>query len=248
MSLQHSNQSNNSGVTSEFLRHEPCPRCGSNDNLGVYSDHHVYCFGCGYFSCNPRFSNLTHFQEKVKSNLKSLPEDTQKQIGVKGWQWLKKYGIMESECSNFLWSDSKEWLIYTVRDSERELLMWQARTFNGVDRKYLTFGPASDILNIIGTPTNNKIILCEDILSSIKIGRFCESMCLWGSNIPLKTLTRLATRFKRLGIWLDSDKAKESLKSNRRASQLGFEVQTIITTKDPKEYENPEIRSIIESG
>jgi twinkle protein len=35
--------------SSEFLRHEACPNCGSNDNLGRYTDGHGYCFGCGYY-------------------------------------------------------------------------------------------------------------------------------------------------------------------------------------------------------
>jgi twinkle protein len=34
---------------SEFLRHEPCPSCGSQDNLARYTDLHGYCFGCGYY-------------------------------------------------------------------------------------------------------------------------------------------------------------------------------------------------------
>lgn len=34
---------------SEFLRKEPCPDCGSKDNLGRYSDGHGHCFGCGYY-------------------------------------------------------------------------------------------------------------------------------------------------------------------------------------------------------
>lgn len=33
---------------SVLLRHEPCPACGSRDNLGRYSDGHGYCFGCGH--------------------------------------------------------------------------------------------------------------------------------------------------------------------------------------------------------
>lgn len=28
---------------------ESCPKCGSRDNLGRYSDGHAYCFGCGYY-------------------------------------------------------------------------------------------------------------------------------------------------------------------------------------------------------
>ena len=33
---------------STFVRHEPCPSCGSKDNLARYSDGHGYCFGCNY--------------------------------------------------------------------------------------------------------------------------------------------------------------------------------------------------------
>jgi len=35
--------------TSEFIRHEQCPQCGSKDNLARYTDGHGYCFGCGYY-------------------------------------------------------------------------------------------------------------------------------------------------------------------------------------------------------
>lgn len=35
-------------ASDNFLRHEPCPKCGSTDNLARYSDGHGYCFGCGY--------------------------------------------------------------------------------------------------------------------------------------------------------------------------------------------------------
>jgi twinkle protein len=30
----------------DFMRHEPCPECGSKDNLARYSDGSGYCFGC----------------------------------------------------------------------------------------------------------------------------------------------------------------------------------------------------------
>jgi twinkle protein len=33
---------------SSFLQHEPCPSCGSKDNLARYDDNHGFCFGCGY--------------------------------------------------------------------------------------------------------------------------------------------------------------------------------------------------------
>ena len=31
---------------SEFLHHQSCPKCGSSDALGVYSDGHGHCFSC----------------------------------------------------------------------------------------------------------------------------------------------------------------------------------------------------------
>lgn len=34
---------------SYFLSHEPCPSCGSKDNLARYTDGHAYCFGCGHY-------------------------------------------------------------------------------------------------------------------------------------------------------------------------------------------------------
>lgn len=34
---------------SEFVRKEPCPACGSRDNLARYSDGHAHCFGCGHY-------------------------------------------------------------------------------------------------------------------------------------------------------------------------------------------------------
>lgn len=35
-------------VESKFLYHEPCPSCGSKDNLARYADGGAHCFGCKY--------------------------------------------------------------------------------------------------------------------------------------------------------------------------------------------------------
>ena len=36
-------------TSAKFLRHEPCPSCGSKNNLARYDDMHAYCFGCNYY-------------------------------------------------------------------------------------------------------------------------------------------------------------------------------------------------------
>lgn len=34
---------------STFVRHEPCPACGSSDALSRYSDNHAHCFSCQHY-------------------------------------------------------------------------------------------------------------------------------------------------------------------------------------------------------
>ena len=45
--------------SSEFLRHEPCPNCGSSDGLAVYTDEHTFCFVCHEWSPGNN-SNVVH--------------------------------------------------------------------------------------------------------------------------------------------------------------------------------------------
>ena len=52
---------------SHVVRHEPCPKCGSRDNLARYSDGHGYCFsfGCEYRDKGNMESSADTFVEKV---------------------------------------------------------------------------------------------------------------------------------------------------------------------------------------
>lgn len=81
---------------SEFLRHEPCPSCGSKDNLARYSDGHGHCFGCGHYEPpegefsgveverkrGGRVSGLLDGEVK-ELNARKLTEDTCKKFGYK---------------------------------------------------------------------------------------------------------------------------------------------------------------------
>ena len=54
--------------TNKYVRKEPCPNCGSKDNLAVYSDGHAFCFGCSY-----RVPAPTETKHKRKSYYSSTP-------------------------------------------------------------------------------------------------------------------------------------------------------------------------------
>lgn len=51
---------------SEFLQHEPCPKCGSSDALARYSDGHAHCFSCSYYEASP--DTECKVTEKTKEN------------------------------------------------------------------------------------------------------------------------------------------------------------------------------------
>ena len=44
---------------STCIRHEPCPSCGSKDNLARYDDGHGYCYGCSYYEHGDS-TNIVH--------------------------------------------------------------------------------------------------------------------------------------------------------------------------------------------
>lgn len=50
---------------STFVRKEPCPACGSRDNLARYSDGHAHCFGCGHYEHGD--GSVTNSKGKVMS-------------------------------------------------------------------------------------------------------------------------------------------------------------------------------------
>ena len=77
---------------SEFIAHEPCPACGSGDNLARYSDGHGYCFGCGYYEHGD--ARPSHKKVKMSGDLiqgefmaltsRGLSEETCRHFGYQG--------------------------------------------------------------------------------------------------------------------------------------------------------------------
>jgi Bacteriophage T7 DNA helicase/primase, N-terminal a+b fold/DnaB-like helicase C terminal domain/Toprim-like len=72
---------------SDFAQHEPCPSCGSQDNLARYDDGHGYCFGCGYYEHG---EGTTDVEPKEKIHSASLCSGE--------FRALKLRGITEETC------------------------------------------------------------------------------------------------------------------------------------------------------
>lgn len=250
---------------SHFVRHEPCPICFSKNNLGVYSDGHKWCFGCGYFE-SARLSveqvkeNLQAFQTQKKnknSNVPSiaLPADFTHVIPSTPLTWLRSYDIEDRLIleKRIGWSEESQELIFPVYDAYQNLLMWQGRGFGDAPndghkttRKYNTKGLPEDIDCVHTGPyllNPNTVCVVEDFVSHLKVGEYvCPTLCLFGSSVSFKRLARLARRYKHLLIWLDYDKRRHATLAKLKANPYFHRVQVIVTEKDPKEYSVPELR------
>jgi hypothetical protein len=229
-----------------------CPKCAERgqdtkgDNLVIYPDGHEHCFACNYHKGIPTYERVRQLSYGPPSPVKNVdvtfdfPTDYRTDFTGPPLNWLKSYCITDDEIRRHRmgWSEEKQMLIFPVMDGDGNLLMWQGRVFDTAkDMKYFTKGPVSDILHLVGVQTdpNFTIILVEDLISAIKVGRTYQCAPLWGSNIPLKLLQRLSGRFNSLGIWLDRDKLDVALKTVLRASQY-LPSYLISSTFDPKQY------------
>ena len=225
---------------SRFIKHHPCPKCGSKDNLGEYEDNY-FCFGCGYFKLKTTVADLkAKLNKNNKENNVITPSNLTDNIPTIAKRWLLKYGITNSEIVKYgiKWDYNKN-LLYLLITPE----YWQARTFSDMHKsKYLSSGIKP--LTIYGDGA--KLVVVEDILSAIKISRLSPDWCalpLLGSSLSLEWLRSLSDRFSTVKLWLDRDKAKESVLMARKFSERGIASGVVITDKDPKEYSTDELWS-----
>ena len=77
-------------MTSEFVRHEPCPNCGSSDALSLYSDGHTWCFVC--HNRTPGDNDVVHNHMTKNVHLKGSAERLHKRgLSEKTNQFFRIY-------------------------------------------------------------------------------------------------------------------------------------------------------------
>lgn len=247
-----------------FLRHEACEQCGSRDNKGVYDDGSTFCFGCRH-STPPDFLKKISKRESANPNPahKPLPADTDVHYSNVAVTWFTKYGVGLDVLLKYgvKFSPSRNQIIFTWPDTP----LWQARNLDKEYRdkegtlkqlpKYFTSGDSADICPVYHSLPlgfiSDTLVLTEDALSAIKIasarreiGLQCDAMPLLGIHLPTKKLMALRG-YKRLLVWLDSDKFKEAVNISNRAQMVGYESKAIYTQLDPKEYVYEQIEATL---
>lgn len=120
-----------------LLKRVQCPKCAESgadtrgDNLAIYPDGHKYCYGCGYHEPAPLTAKLLTAPKPEPTAGVFLPDDYSRTIPYYAVSWLAKYGLTHAEIlrNEIGWSAKRDLLIFPVLDGDRNLLMWQGRSF-----------------------------------------------------------------------------------------------------------------------
>jgi len=240
------------------------------DDGGTYCyschDPRAYSKGNSYHNLTDIVAGLS-LDRQTKINLRAkeinptppLPEDSHPLVHpygrgysieyAKAYQWVLSYGITDAEIDKhgFLFSDEKKLLIFPAVDKHLGLLMWQGRYFGDNKRhpKYLTRGLKDSVVHIIGADKPGPLVLVEDLISAIKVGRVAPAMPLWGSYLSKEMAQRLSIMWNEVYLWLDYDKREEATKQSIQHC-MRLDIKPIITSLDPKCYTEEEIENTLE--
>lgn len=154
-------------------------------------------------------------------------------------QWLKQYGLTNDEIASLeiMWSASTGLLIFPMVE-DTTIIGYIGRRFSGTGSKYVIKGEKTKFTKIYGSGTS--LIFTEDLISAVKVGRVQSALPLFGTY--LKTLPKGYSKYY---LWLDKDKQKSSVEQCRKWRQYGYNINPIITNKDPKEYNEHQIKEIL---
>ena len=102
---------------SEFLRHVPCPNCGSSDANSLYDDGHLYCFKCNTY---------TPSEDSSESMQQS---STRARVELRGQAVrLSKRGLPEQVCERFKIYKDGEQLLFHYFDENNRLIGTKVKT------------------------------------------------------------------------------------------------------------------------
>ena len=234
----------------KFIGHEPCPRCGSRDNLARYSDGGGYCFGCQYTI------RATHYvpDTPAAKEARELPKDLTTVIPEPNLAWLRQYLNDEEIKEYFEYSPSMRRHIYRYINELTGSVYWEARSVKQDSQGNYTYDEPKTLsagdkpFFLMGKwRSNGKVVLVEDIISAIKLARHCGVVCLFGSSFPATQMVRLAKipSVTEVIFWLDRDKYKEALKQADRMSTIR-KATVLSTDEDPKAIDDEELRELLE--
>jgi hypothetical protein len=213
----------------------------------VWDDGHKWCFGCKYYEPATRTLSQQRQEDYKKDNLAGY--HFTEQLPNEAIAYLRKYGISDNEVKEvgFLFETRRALLTVPFYDSSGGLTGFSGRGFSGSGPRYCYKGDKWGTIRLFGRAESEVLVVVEDIVSAIKVGRVYATLPCFGSDIPLEALQRAARRFERVAIWLDRDMATKASRIALKGRFLtGKDIYAVITEEDPKVYDTSTIRRLVD--
>jgi len=220
-----------------FLRHEPCPKCRelgndrSGNNLARYANGSAFCFSCRYLERAERYSPVAGNREGGEGP----PRDLTPNIPSPNKEWLAQYLTEDEVRQHFVYSPSLGRHIFQEGSYwEARSVTKQPKTLSHGDKPFILFGAG-------GT-----LVVVEDVVSAIKVGRIAAGLPLFGNSLPPDWMVLIVKQgFSNVLIWLDPDMTTQSRKLTRKLNALAPIARSVMSEMDPKDYSTEQIREII---
>ena len=221
------------------------------------------CFRCGrrgYHSDksaikSKSFGGGVERDESSAGSKYTLPGDGRsdtKEWPIEAVHWLRKYGITDTEILDYgiLYSECLRRVVLPVFATDGSLASFQSRRiFEGDPApKYLTF--FNDNCPFVSNNHFGKsLVICEDYLSAIRLGRIMPAMALLGVKLQAHHLEYISQMgYTEFLVFLDDDNMqvkRAQLEIKRTLDKLGTCTIHHSHGIDPKEYSDAELLSIV---
>ncbi|WEL95569.1 DNA primase/helicase [Xanthomonas phage vB_XooS_NR08] len=256
------------GRTRATGRHAECGS-GSAGTLGLYREGNelsAYCHRCGAYgsqkaseSAEDMLRRLTakEAQQRITAELPECASTDPTEWPAELSLWCYRHGLYGPRISELglYYSKKLDRLVLPLYNTDGELAYWQARS-QTMKPKWI--GPPLDKRGLLvqyGKGRGSHIVLTEDALSAFKVGLVCEAWPLLGTKLHARHAARLLELGKPVICWLDND-ANHSSGSNpgqvaasailRQLRSYGLTCYNVVADKDPKCYDQYQIRKIID--
>lgn len=241
-----------------------CPEgCGSGSKLSINHSVKTYwcnCYRCGFteqvYKGKQTLEELRYIRElneraSTEKLTLELPHDYTTEIPLEGRLWLYKGGITETVWRKYRFGYSKTMrrVILPVYDSKGNLIWYQCRALlEGQSPKYVQPARSRDTVYFLaGAETRgvSEVVIVEDILSAVRVGKFKTSCSLLGTKITTSQANFLG-KFDRVIVWLDADRAGQSGATKiSRTLGLATEVKRVRSAVDPKALTDQQIQECL---
>jgi hypothetical protein len=236
--------------------------CGGGKTMVV--NHHVthyscYCHRCGFktgrdkgYQTLEQIARVRAQDDLARANVRTMKLPSDCEYDPNKWTpearlWLYGASIYGNllTTNRLSFSPSLNRVCLPTFEGD-ELKYYQLRRIGVSGPKYVN--PSIDksaLIHYCGTGSTS-IVICEDILSTIRVGQHTRSASLLGTKITTAQAGMLS-EYPQVYTWLDNDKAgiDGALSYRRAVALLGCETKNINTEKDPKEYSSDDIKSIL---